>query len=163
LQQTLVRKEDDLHRTVVRSPVDGRINSIAITTLGGVVRPGEPIMEITPIDDQLLIETRILPRDVAFIAPGMAASVKVTAYDFAVYGDLRGRVTQISENTVEETTPDGPQDFYRVMVKTDRDYLERYGEQLPIRPGMIAQVDIGSGSQSVLNYLMRPVLRARLR
>ncbi|MCQ0972254.1 HlyD family efflux transporter periplasmic adaptor subunit [Paracoccus sp. TK19116] len=163
LQQELVQKEAELSRTIIRSPVEGRINNIAITTLGGVVQPGEAIMEITPIDDQLLIETRVLPRDVAFIAPDMPASVKITAYDFAVYGDLRGHVTQISEDTVEEDTANGPQNFYRVMVQTDRSYLERFGEQFPIRPGMVAQVDIESGQQSILSYLIRPLLRARLR
>ena len=163
LQQEVVRKQDEYLRTVVRSPVEGRINNISITTLGGVVQSGEAIMEITPIDDQLMIETKILPRDVAFIAPDMPASVKITAYDFAVYGDLRGTVVQISEDTVEEDTPTGKQDFYRVMVQTDRSYLERFGEQFPIRPGMVAQVDIESGQQSILSYLTRPLLRAKLR
>jgi membrane fusion protein, adhesin transport system len=163
LQQELVQKEAELGRTVVRSPVEGRINDILITTLGGVVQPGEAIMEITPIDDELLIETRVLPRDVAFIAPEMPASVKITAYDFSVYGDLRGKVTRISEDTVEEDTPNGPQDYYRVMVRTERSYLERFGDRFPIRPGMVAQVDIESGKQSILSYLSRPLLRARLR
>lgn len=163
LQQELVRKQDELTRTVVKSPVEGRVNNITITTLGGVVQPGEAIMEITPLDDQLLIETKILPRDVAFIAPGMPASVKITAFDFAVYGDLRGSVTQISEDTVEEDSPTGKQDFYRVMVQTERSYLERFGEQYPIRPGMVAQVDIENGKQSILSYLTRPLMRARLR
>lgn len=163
LEHEVVRKEDELRRTVVRSPVEGRINTISITTLGGVVQPGETIMEITPIDDQLMIETKVLPRDVAFIAPNMPASVKITAYDLAVYGDLRGRVTQISEDTVEEDTPSGKQPFYRVMVQTDRSYLERFGEKFPIRPGMLAQVDIESGKQTILSYLIRPLLRARLR
>lgn len=158
-----MQKEAELGRTVVRSPVEGRINDILITTLGGVVQPGEAIMEITPIDDELLIETRVLPRDVAFIAPEMPASVKITAYDFSVYGDLRGKVTQISEDTVEEDTPNGPQDYYRVMVRTERSYLERFGDRFPIRPGMVAQVDIESGKQSILSYLSRPLLRARLR
>lgn len=163
LQEEVVRKEDELSRTVVKSPVEGRINNIQITTIGGVIQPGEAFMEITPLDDQLLIETKVLPRDVAFIAPEMPASVKITAYDFAVYGDLRGIVTQISEDTVEEDTPSGKQNFYRVMVQTERSYLERFGEQFPIRPGMVAQVDIESGTQSILSYLTRPLLRARLR
>lgn len=163
LRAEVVRKQDELERTVVRSPVAGRINNISITTLGGVVQPGEPIMEITPVDDQLLIETKVLPRDVAFIAAGMSASVKITAYDFAVYGDLKGSVVQISEDTVEEDTPSGKQDFYRVMVQTDKNHLERFGETLPIRPGMVAQVDILSGRQSILSYLLRPLLRAQLR
>lgn len=163
LQEEVVQKRDELQRTDVRSPVEGRVNDIAITTLGGVVQSGEPIMEITPIDDQLVIETKVLPRDVAFVAPGMAASVKITAYDFSTYGDLRGTVMQISEDTVEEETRQGPQDFYRVMVGTEQNYLERYGEKFYIRPGMVAQVDIESGDRSVLSYLTRPLLNARLR
>ncbi|WP_126978665.1 HlyD family efflux transporter periplasmic adaptor subunit [Frigidibacter oleivorans] len=163
LQQSIVQKQDQLQRTEIRSPVEGRVNNVNITTLGGVVQPGESIMEVTPIDDQLLIEAKVLPRDVAFVAPGMPASVKITAYDYSVYGDLRGTVTQISEDTVEEDTAQGPQDFYRVMVQTDQAYLERFGEQYPIRPGMVAQVDIENGKRSVLSYLTRPLLRARLR
>ncbi|OWU80805.1 hemolysin D [Oceanicola sp. 22II-s10i] len=163
LREEMVQKRDELQRTDVRSPVEGRVNDIEITTLGGVVQPGQPIMEITPIDDQLVIETKVLPRDVAFIAPGMPASVKITAYDFSTYGDLRGTVVQISEDTVEEDTKQGPQDFYRVMVGTERNYLERFGETFAIRPGMVAQVDIESGKRSVLSYLTRPLLNARLR
>ena len=163
LQQELIQKQDEFQRTEIRSPVAGRVNNIKITTLGGVVQPGEPIMEITPTDDQLLIETKVKPQDVAFVAPGMPASVKITAYDFATYGDLRGTVTQISEDTVEEDTAQGPQDFYRVMIRTDVSYLERFGEHFAIRPGMVAQVDIESGKRSVLSYLTRPLMRARLR
>lgn len=163
LRQEIVQKRDEFARTEVRSPVEGRINNIEVTTLGGVIQPGEPIMQITPIDDQLLIETKVLPRDVAFIAPGMSASVKITAYDFSIYGVLRGSVTQISEDTVEEETAKGPQDFYRVMVQTDRSFLERYGQTYAIRPGMVAQVDIEGGKRSILSYLTRPLLRARRR
>ncbi|WP_306154599.1 HlyD family type I secretion periplasmic adaptor subunit [Roseovarius sp. MMSF_3281] len=163
LQQDLIQKQDEFQRTEIKSPVAGRVNNIEITTLGGVVQPGEPIMEITPTDDQLLIETKVKPQDVAFVAPGMPASVKITAYDFATYGDLQGEVTQISEDTVEEDTAQGPQDFYRVMVRTETSYLERFGEEFAIRPGMVAQVDIESGKRSILSYLTRPLTRARLR
>lgn len=163
LQQDLIQKKDEYQRTEIRSPVAGRVNNIKITTLGGVVQPGEPIMEITPTDDQLLIETKVKPQDVAFVAPGMPASVKITAYDFATYGDLHGIVEQISEDTVEEETAQGKQDFYRVMVRTETSYLESYGEEFAIRPGMVAQVDIESGKRSVLSYLTRPLSRARLR
>ncbi len=162
MQQDLIRKKDEFQRTEIRSPVSGRVNNINVTTLGGVVQSGESIMEITPTDDQLIIETKVLPRDVAFIAPGMPASVKITAYDFSTYGDLRGTVVQISEDTVEEETTKGSMDFYRVMVKTERSYLERFGEKYWIRPGMIAQVDIESGKRSVLSYLTKPLLQARL-
>lgn len=163
LEQQMIQKQDQLDRTEIRSPVSGRVNNVNITTLGGVVQPGESIMEVTPVDDQLMIETKISPRDVAFIAPGMPASVKITAYDFSIYGDLRGTVSQISGDTVEEETANGVQAFYRVMVTTEKSYLERNGEELPIRPGMVAQVDIESGERSVLSYLTRPILRARLR
>ncbi|QPZ93355.1 HlyD family efflux transporter periplasmic adaptor subunit [Thioclava electrotropha] len=163
LKEGIIQKEDQFKRTDIRSPVAGRVNNINITTLGGVVQPGQAIMEVTPIDDQLLIETRVRPRDVAFIAPGMPASVKITAYDYTVYGDLKGTVTQISEDTVQEKTQTGEQEYYKVMVKTDRNYLERGDQTYPIRPGMVAQVDIKSGQRSVLSYLMRPLLRAQLR
>ena len=162
MQQELIQKKDEFNRTEIHSPVSGRVNNINITTLGGVVQPGEPIMEITPTDDQLIIETKVHPRDVALIAPGMPASVKITAYDFATYGDLRGTVMQISEDTVEESTPQGPQNFYHVMIKTEQSYLERYGKRYEIRTGMVAQVDIESGKRSVLSYLTRPLLNARL-
>ncbi|MCL4067137.1 HlyD family efflux transporter periplasmic adaptor subunit [Pseudomonas sp. GX19020] len=163
LEQQMIQKQDQLDRTEIRSPVSGRVNNVNITTLGGVVQPGESIMEVTPIDDQLMIETKVSPRDVAFIAPGMPASVKITAYDFSTYGDLRGTVSQISGDTVDEQTANGVQAYYRVMVTTEKSYLERNGEELPIRPGMVAQVDIESGRRSVLSYLTRPILRAQLR
>lgn len=163
LQQVLVQRQDQLERTNIRARVSGRVNNVNINTIGGVVQPGEPIMEVTPIDDQLLIETKVLPRDVAFVTPGMNASVKITAYDYAVYGDMRGTVTQISEDTVDEETPTGKQSYYRVMVTTDKNYLEVGPEQYPIRPGMIAEVDIETGRRSVLGYLLRPLLRAQLR
>ncbi|KAA0912257.1 HlyD family efflux transporter periplasmic adaptor subunit [Aquicoccus porphyridii] len=163
LQQVLLQRRDQLERTSIRARVSGRVNNVEITTIGGVVQPGETIMEVTPLDDQLLIETKVPPRDVAFVTPGMPASVKITAYDFAVYGDLKGTVTQISENTVEEAGPTGPQAFYRVMVTTEKNYLEAGGERYPIRPGMVSQVDIETGKRSVLSYLLRPLLRAQLR
>lgn len=163
LVQVLVQRRDQLERTNIRARVSGRVNNVYITTIGGVVQPGEPIMEVTPIDDKLLIETRVSPRDVAFVTPGMSASVKITAYDFSVYGDLRGTVTQISEDTVEEDGPTGKQDYYRVMVTTETSYLEAGEDQYPIRPGMVADVDIETGQRSVLGYLIRPLLRAQMR
>lgn len=162
-QQVLIQRKDQWERTAIRARVSGRVNNVNITTIGGVVQPGETIMEVTPIDDKLLIETKVLPRDVAFVAPGMSASVKITAYDFSVYGDLRGTVTQISEDTVEEDGPTGKQAYYRVMVTTDKNYLEVGDERYPIRPGMIADVDIETGRRSVISYLLRPLMRAQLR
>jgi adhesin transport system membrane fusion protein len=144
------------------SPVHGRVNDIMVTTTGGVIQPGEPILEITPLEDQLLIEARIRPEDVAFVAPGMPASVKITAYDYTIYGDLEGTVEQISEDTIEEETPRGKVSYYEVLVRTDEAHLERHGERLAIRPGMVAEVDIQTGERSLLSYLLKPIIKARL-
>lgn len=162
LEQSLMQRQDQLRRTVLISPVNGRVNNVMVTTRGGVVQPGEPIMEVSPIEDQLLIEAKVSPRDVAFIAPGMPASVKITAYDYTIYGDLEGEVEQISQDTIEEETPRGKEAFYLVTIRTDQAYLERKGETLPIRTGMVAQVDIQSGKRSLLSYLLKPIIKARL-
>lgn len=163
LEQVMVQRNDQLQRTRLLSPVRGVVNNIRITTRGGVVPPGEEVMQITPLDDQLLIETKIHPQDVAFIAPGMAANVRISAYDFSVYGGLKGEVTQISSDTLEEQTPRGEETYYRVLVKTKRNWLEHNGDRLPIKPGMIAVVDVLTGERSVLSYLLRPFTRLELR
>src|SRR5690606_34394941 len=106
-EQTLLQRRDQLQRTEILSPVRGRINEILVNTVGGVIQPGEAIMEVTPVEDQLLIEARVRPQDVAFVAPGMPASVKITAYDYSIYGDLDGVVEQISEDTIEEDSGRG--------------------------------------------------------
>ncbi|PRY66263.1 adhesin transport system membrane fusion protein [Vreelandella songnenensis] len=162
LEQIMLQRRDQLTRTEIRSPVRGRVNDILVTTLGGVIQSGEPIMEITPIEDRLLIEARVKPQDVAFVAPGMPASVKITAYDYTIYGDLKGRVEQISEDTIEEETPRGTEAFYEVLIVTDETHLVRHGETLPIRPGMRANVDIQTGERSLLSYLLKPLIKARL-
>jgi len=162
LEQTLVQRRDQLKRTEIHSPVRGRVNDILVNTVGGVIQSGEPIMEITPIEDQLLIEARVRPQDVAFVAPGMPASVKITAYDYTIYGDLKGEVEQISENTIEEETAQGKESFYEVLIRTEQAHLERDGEVLPIRPGMVAQVDILTGKRTLLSYLLTPIIKARL-
>jgi len=160
--EILNQRSDQLKRTRLTAPVRARVNEIMVTTRGGVVQPGEPIMQLTPVDDQLLVEAKVQPSDVAFIREGMPASVKISAYDFTIYGDLPGRVEQISEDTLEEDTPRGKMAYYSVLIRTDRAYLEKNGERLPIRPGMVAQVDIQSGRRSVLSYLLKPLLKARL-
>lgn len=162
LEQTLLQRRDQLQRTEILSPVHGRINEILVNTVGGVIQPGEPIMEVTPVEDQLLIEARVRPQDVAFVAPGMPASVKITAYDYTIYGDLDGVVEQISEDTIEADTARGKEAFYLVLIRTERARLERKGEVLPIRPGMVAQVDIQTGKRTLLSYLLKPIIKARL-
>ena len=162
LQPIVDQRHDQLRRTEMLSPVRGRVNKIEVTTRGGVIAPGEPIMEIIPVEDQLLVEAKVRPRDVAFLVPGMAARVKITAYDYTVYGDLKGKVEQISADTIEEETPHGKESFYQVVIRTDGSQLRRGAQTLPIIPGMVAEVDILSGKRSVLNYLLRPLLKARL-
>jgi adhesin transport system membrane fusion protein len=162
LNEALVQRQDQLSRTEIISPVKGMVNDIVVTTKGGVVQPGEPIMYVLPIDEQLLVEAKIAPEDIAFLAPGMTAKVKITAYDFSIYGDLEGEVVQISPDTIEEETAQGKAYFYQILVKTETNFLEKEGTQYPIRPGMIAQVDVLGGKKTILNYLLNPLLKAKL-
>ncbi|AVV32742.1 hemolysin D [Halomonas sp. SF2003] len=163
LEETSVQRRDQLDRTRLLSPVRGVVNNIAITTRGGVIPPGEEIMQITPLEDTLVFETRIRPQDVAFIAPGMPATIRISAYDYAVYGTLEGKVERISSDTLEEETPRGEESYYRVLVSSETAALEHNGETLPIKPGMVATVDIETGERSVLSYLLRPFTRLELR
>lgn len=162
LTEALVQKQDQLKRTEIISPVKGQVNDILVTTRGGVIQPGEPIMKVLPIDDNLLVEARIKPKDVAFLAPGMKAKVKITAYDYTIYGDLNGVLEQISADTLEEDTVKGKEFYYQILVHTDKNYLEKNGKNLPIRPGMVAQVDILGGKRTVLSYLLKPLIKAKL-
>lgn len=154
-------RSDTLDRLTLRSPVHGIVKSIEVSTLGGVVPPNGEIMQITPLDDQLLIEARIAPRDIAFIHPGQRATVKITAYDYAIYGGLDGVVTTISPDTIRDEVK--PEIFYyRVFVRTKSDALtNKAGKRFPIVPGMIATVDVHTGQKTVLQYLLKPVNRAR--
>ena len=162
LQQTSLQKADQLRRTDLVSPVKGSVNAILITTRGGVIQPGEAIMEVIPLDEQLLVEAKVKPKDVAFLVPGMPARVKITAYDYSVFGDLSGKLEQISPDTIQEDTPRGKEAFYKILVRTDASHLQKGDEKLPIKPGMVAEVDVLSGKRSVLNYLLRPLIKARL-
>ncbi len=158
LRETLTAGSDRVTRTELRSPVRGTVKQIVITTLGGVVKPGESIMEIVPLDDTLLIEAKVRPADVAFLRPGQKAKVKITAYDFSVYGGLDGILEQISADTIEDRRGDF---FYLVKVRTPRTAIRYHGSELPIIPGMTAAVDILTGRKTVLDYLIKPILKAR--
>ncbi|AGA33655.1 protein secretion ABC efflux system, membrane fusion protein [Thioalkalivibrio nitratireducens DSM 14787] len=151
---------DAVQRQTLRSPVRGVVKSIHVTTLGGVLPANGQLMEIVPIEDQLRIEARISPRDIAFIRPGQDAKVKVTAYDYATYGALDGQVVSISPDTIRDEV--NPEVFYyRVFIETESDALiNRAGRRFPIEPGMIAQVDIRSGRKTVWQYLTKPLNRA---
>ncbi|MGI9475631.1 MAG: HlyD family type I secretion periplasmic adaptor subunit [Hyphomicrobiaceae bacterium] len=158
IDETVKAANDRVLRTALKAPVRGVINKLNVTTLGAVVQPGRDLIEIVPLDDALRIETRIRPRDVAFIHPDQNASVKLTAYDFLIYGALQGRVERISADTIADEKGDA---FYRVIVKTTKNHLDVNGKKLPIIPGMVASVDIQTGEKTVLDYLLKPVLRAR--
>lgn len=157
----LTSREDSFRRTVLRAPKRGVVKNIRINTVGGVIQPGQDLLEIIPMDDNLLIETRIRPSDIAFLRPGMEAIVKVTAYDSAIYGWLPAKLVQISPDTLrDEVRRD--ETYYRALVRTDAAALKTPdGKSLPIIPGMLAQVDIKTGQKSVLSYVFKPVLRAR--
>lgn len=151
--------KDKVTRTRLHSPVSGIINKININTIGGVVQPGMTIMEIVPSGDQLLVETRIKPKDIGFIRPGLKAKVKFTAYDFSSYGGMDGVVQQISADSI---TDKKGQTFYLVKIKTNKTHLGSDEKPLPIIPGMRAQVSIMVAKKTVLSYLFKPILKATL-
>ena len=158
LQEIMSAGEDRVTRTDVRSPVRGTVKQINLNTLGGVVRPGESILEIVPLDDTLLIEARIRPADIAFLHPGQKAMVKITAYDFSIFGGLEGFVEAISADTIED---DNGESFFKVKLRTKKNAITYRNEELPIIPGMTASIDILTGKKSVLAYLLKPILRAK--
>ena len=153
--------KDRLTRTTVRSPVYGIIKQIKTTTIGGVVQPGSDIVEVVPLDDTLLIEAKIRPSDIGFIHPGQKAMVKITAYDFSIYGGLEGEVTQISADTIIDETDKKNESFYVIRVRTNKNHLGIDSKPLPIIPGMLATVDILTGEKSVLAYILKPILKAK--
>lgn len=143
-------------RADIKSPVNGYIKDLKVYTVGGVVQPGQEFIEIVPKDDQLLVEAKINPKDIAFLYPDQPAVVKITAYDFAIYGGLKGKVVAISPDAV--TNEDG-ESFYLVTIMTEENALKRKGEVLPIIPGMIASVDILTGEKTVMEYLLKPFIK----
>ena len=143
----------------LRSPVDGVVNDVQVTTVGQYVQPGQKIMEVVPMGDKLLVETRVRPSDIAFIKVGDKALVKVTAYDFSIYGGLDGRVVQVSADSIYDEQE--KQAFFTVIVETNKAYLTASGHRLPITPGMMTDTQIITGRKSVLTYLLKPVLKAR--
>ena len=156
IKQRLSALKERKTRTELRSPVNGTVQDISVNSVGGVIRPGEDLVKIVPKDDQLIVEARIRPSDRAFIYPGQQAVVKITAYDFSIYGGLKGEVLDISADTI---TDDQGNSFYRVKLRTYERELKRKGEVLPIIPGMVAQVDILTGKRTVMQYLMKPFIK----
>ncbi|MDU6923367.1 HlyD family efflux transporter periplasmic adaptor subunit [Franconibacter helveticus 513] len=160
-RQIVEGKRDQLTRVTLHSPVRGIVKDIQLNTRGGVLSPGDKLMEIVPVEDRLLVETRISPRDIAWIRPGLAASVKITAYDPAIYGALPGEVEMVSADTLQDEVKRDLW-FYRVYIRTQNAELtNKAGKRFPILPGMVADVEIKTGQKSVLDYLTKPLNKAR--
>lgn len=158
-RETMKAATDRVVRTDIRSPVDGIINKLNVNTVGGVIKAGEDLLEIVPIADTLLVEARIRPADIAFIHPQQAAIAKITAYDFSIYGGLQGKVERISPDTVLDEI--SGERFYTVTIRTEKSSLGKGNKDLPIIPGMVASVDILTGKKSILDYLLKPIVKAR--
>ncbi|WP_313020816.1 HlyD family efflux transporter periplasmic adaptor subunit [Atlantibacter hermannii] len=159
--QAMAGKADQLDRATLYSPVRGVVKDIQVMTVGGVLQPGGKLMEIVPLEDKLLIETRINPRDIAYIRPGLPATVKVTAYDSSIYGNLNGNVEVVSPDTIQDEVQ-RDQFYYRVYVRTEHAELEnRSGKRFPILPGMVASVEIKTGQKTVMDYLIKPLNKVK--
>ena len=167
-EESMRMREDPVARSEIRAPVHGIVKNIKINTIGGVVNTGQDILEIIPLDDKLMVEAYIRPQDVAFLRPGMPVVVKVTAYDYAIYGGLNGVVKLISPDTLSNDTrrselklnPD--ETFYRILVETESNYLlDKNNQKMEIIPGMVASVDIKTGEKSVFDYLIKPITRMK--
>lgn len=156
---TSIAAQDRLVRSIVRAPINGIVKRIMVTTTGGVIQPGEKIMEIVPADDHLLVEVKIRPSDIAFIRPGQQAMVKISAYDYSVYGGIKGTVEQISADAIDEDRKD--ESYYKVQVRTERNYLGESAKHLPIIPGMTATAEVMTGKKSILDYLLKPLLKVQ--
>ena len=160
-ESKLVADEDKLDKTVLISPVDGIIKQINVNTIGGVVKSGMDLIEIVPQSDILLIEAKIDPKDIAFINPKQKAIVKITAYDFSIYGGLEGKIVEISADSIEDKDNKNQTSYYKVVIKTEQNYLEKDKQKLPIIPGMVTTVDIVTGKKSILDFILKPILKTK--
>jgi len=158
LKEVSVSLEDKVSRTQVRSVLKGIVKQIQLNTVGGVIKPGMNLMEIVPIEDSLLIEAKVRPENIGFIKPGLSAVVKLSAYDFAIFGGLHSTVENISADTILDEEGNS---FFLVRVRTDKNYLGTKEAPLPVIPGMQASVDIITGKKTLLDYLLKPILKAK--
>lgn len=158
-QATSKGLEDRVSRTMVTSPVRGIVKQMMVNTVGGVIQPGSDMAEVVPLDDTLLVEAKIRPQDIAFLHPGQEAMIKFTAYDYTIYGGLKGKLEQIGADTVMDEEKKNT--FYIIKLRTDRSHLGTDEKPLLIIPGMVASVDIITGKKSVLSYLLKPIIKSR--
>ena len=159
LEQQLTQRRSALEGAELRSPVDGVVVNSKVTTVGGVIRPGDEVLQIVPSADRLIVEARLSPAEIAFVRVGQPASLKFDAYDSAIYGAGEGRVSYVSADTLSEQTPQGAQSYYIVHLNVDASMLRpRPGERIALQPGMTATAEIVTGESTVFNYLMKPIL-----
>ncbi len=160
-RQELRLAQDQLERTLIKSPMPGIVNSLAVTTIGGVIRPGEEILEIIPLGEELFVEARVRPEDIASVERGQAATIKLSAYDYTIFGTLKGTVDFVSADTFEDERDPRKEPFYRVTVKVDKASFTERQQRIEIRPGMRATVELQTGSKTVLRYLLKPLYKSR--
>ena len=158
LEQGMPALEDRVDRTELKAPVRGIVNRVFVNTVGGVAKPGDPLVELVPADDPLIVEAMINPKDIGFVLVGQTARVKLTAYDYSLFGAMPGKVVQISPDAI---TNERGESFFLARVQTDHTMFENLDKKLPIMAGMQAQVDIVTGSKTVLSYLLKPVIAVR--
>lgn len=157
-EQVRTQRNQQLSDSVMRTPVDGIVKNVRVTTQGGVLRAGDELMQIVPLDDKLIVETKVKPADIAQIRVGLPAAIRFDAFDYTIYGAVGGTVTYVSADTIKEESKAGEQTYYRVHVETTGNPVRtRTGKQLDIMPGMTAQVDIRTGNRTVLEYLLKPL------
>ncbi|UWR88766.1 HlyD family type I secretion periplasmic adaptor subunit [Phaeobacter inhibens] len=160
-RQELRLAQDQLNRTVITSPMAGIVNSLAVTTIGGVIRPGEEIVEIIPLGEEMFVEARVKPENIASVQPGQDATIKLSAYDYTIYGSLRGKVDFVSADTFEDERNPRAEPYYRVTVKVDRSEFTERQQAIEIRPGMRATAELQTGSKTILNYMLKPLYKSR--
>ena len=160
-ESKLVANKDILAKTDIISPVNGIIKQINKNTIGGVVSSGMDLIEIVPESNTLLVEAKIDPKDIAFINPNLKAVIKITAYDFRIYGGLVGQITEISADSIIDKESKEGKSYYRIVVKTNKNYLEKNGVKLPIIPGMVASIDIVTGKKTILDFMLKPILKTK--
>lgn len=160
VSQVLTQKKEQLDRIELKAPMAGVVKNVKITTLGGVIKPGEEVMQIVPSGDDLVIEAKIKPSDIAFIKPGLEAIIKLDAYDYSIYGTLKGQLIYISADTLTEDSKSGEQTYYRAKIQTNvKQFSAKPKEKLEIQPGMTATIEIITGKHTVLSYLTKPITK----
>lgn len=161
-EQIMAQRRDQLNQTELKAPLHGVVKNVRVTTLGGVLRPGDEVMQIVPLEEDLVVEAKVSPVDIAFIKPGLEATIKIDAYDYSIYGTLSGKLIFISPDTLSENLnlQQGEQPYYRVRVQTNgRKFSGSADKELDIQPGMTATVEVKTGSNTVLHFLVKPIFK----